>query len=216
MQDAYPFIETPFNFRHCCWFCREPAARVFSFPQVNNIVFNCIHPPLNLACCQECLIPANHSKATSIWLVVNDVKTFLLKRYQKDLAIGINWTKAELADSQFEEGSFAGFQRSAWFMYEVAKKRINFSGWPLIVNGVNIDELKYQVKECFHFDDVDYPDIDNAIAHYAKTLSLPESFFKEVLAYFGNEKFADTVRFCRLLVGATPEERKAALRSLPH
>mgnify|MGYP000660466496 CR=1 FL=1 len=210
----HSFIETPFSYRNCCWFCQEPAAKVFNFPQANNFVVNCVHPPLSLNCCDECIVPANKSRATSIWLVFKEVKSFLIKQYQKDLAIGINWTQEELANSQFEGGNFEGFKRSAWFMYEVAKKRVNFKGWPLIINGINIEELKWSNSKSFTFDNVEYPSIDDAVSHYAKAFFIPPDYFKEVLVHVGEDRFAYAVRFCRLLVGATPNERKAALHSL--
>lgn len=213
-KNGYSPIETPFSFRHCCWFCAEPAAKVFHFPQANNHVINCPHPALSLHSCQECFVPANKSRANSIWLVFREVKSFLIKQYQKDLAIGINWTQEELANSEFEDGNFAGFQRSAWFMYEIAKKRVNFQGWPLIVNGINIEALKWSEEQSFSFDNVEYPSIEDAINHYAQTFFLPIDYFKEVLIAVGLDKFAYAVRFCRLLVGATPNERKAALINL--
>lgn len=214
LKGEYTLVETPFSYRNCCWFCQEPAAKVFNFPQENNNVVNCVHSPLSLNCCDECFVPAQKSKSTSIWSVFKDVKRFLIKHYQKDLAIGINWTQEELANSQFEEGNFEGFQRSAWFMYEVAKQRVNFKGWPLVVNGINIEELKWEEQKSFTFDGVEYPSTDDAISHYAQTFFIPVDYFKEVLVQVGLERFAYAVRFCRLLVGATPNERKAALNNL--
>lgn len=214
MQPIHPLIETPFNYRNCCWFCQEPAAKCFSFPQVNNFIVNCIHPALSLNCCNECFVPANKSKAPSIWLVFKEVKSYLIKTYQKDLAIGVNWTQEELANSQFENGNFEGFQRSAWFMYEVAKQRVNFNGWPLVVDGQNIEELKWEVKENFIFDGIEYPSIDDAMLHYSQAFFIPEEYFKEVVINVGSDKFSYAVRFCRLLIGSTPNERKAALKNL--
>ncbi|MCO4799218.1 MAG: hypothetical protein KC484_08395 [Colwelliaceae bacterium] len=214
MQLGHPLIETPFQYRNCCWFCQEPAAKYFSFPQVNNFIVNCIHPSLSLYCCNECYVPANKSKASSIWLVFKEVKSYLIKKYQKDLAIGVNWTQEELANSQFENGNFEGFQRSAWFMFEVAKKRVNFNGWPLVIDGLNIEELKWEVKESFIFDGIEYPSIDDAILHYAQAFFIPEDYFKEVVVNVGSTKFSYAVRFCRLLIGTTPNERKAALKNL--
>lgn len=211
----YSLVETPFQYRHCCWFCNEPAAKVFEFPQYDNYVVSPTHPSLAVRCCSECFGSANKSKVNSIWLVFNEVKRFLIKKYHKDLAIGINWTQEELNNSQFESGNFAGFQKSAWFMYEVAKARVNFNGWPLIINGINIDEAEYSVSR-FIFDGVEYPSYEDAITHYAKTFILPKEFFRKVLSITGLEKFAYAVRFCRLLVGATPNEREAALKELDH
>ena len=89
-----------------------------------------------------------------------------------------------------------------------------FQGWPLIVNGINIEALKWSEEQSFSFDNVEYPSIEDAINHYAQTFFLPVDYFKEVLLAVGLERFAYAVRFCRLLVGTTPNERKAALKNL--
>jgi len=216
MTVSHQSIEAPFNYRHCCWFCGEPAASNFSFPQIDNYVIDCCHPALSVPCCKECLKPALLSQASSIWLVTSDVKRFLINKYQKDLAIGINWTQQELENSGFETGNFAGFQKSAWLMFEIAKTRVNFRGWPLVVAGINIEHLRWQATNSFIFDGVAFPSVDDAISHYARVFSLHQSFFKQVLHLLGVDKFSQAVRFCRLLIGSTPDERQHALQSLKH
>jgi hypothetical protein len=214
MSLEFTEIDTPFEYRNCCWFCNEPSARLFSFPQSNNHLISCIHPPLSLHCCKECYIPASKSQGTSIWAVFKAVKRNIIKKYQKDLAIGINWTEEELANSQFDGGNFEGFKRSAWFMYEVAKNRVNFTGWALIVGGINIEELRWDKADDFIFDGVVYPSINEAIEQYSIAFALDENYLQEVVALIGVNKFAYAVRFCRLLVGTTPTEKKQALKEL--
>ncbi|GLX79852.1 hypothetical protein tinsulaeT_31920 [Thalassotalea insulae] len=211
---SYQAIETPFQFRYCCWFCGEPAASHLDFPQPGNIVLDCPHPPLSLNTCAECYHLAARCKVTSIWQVREQVKRLLFQRYQKDLAIGINWTEQELANSEFAGGNFAGFQRSAWMMFEIAKARVNFCGWALILGGINIEDLKCKESEPFQFDGIEFPSINDAVIHYAKTFDLDKAFFLQVTDILGQEKFSQAVRFCRLLVGSTPNERKAALKQL--
>ncbi len=210
----YQTVETPFQYRYSCWFCGEPAARCFSFPQPDNIILNRVHPSLSLNGCDECCRLAYKCQAQSIWRVRQQVKQQLLQLYQKDLAIGINWTKEELANSGFEGGNFAGFQQSAWMMFEIAKARVNFSGWPLVVAGLELESLQWQAKEIFCFDGIEYPSTDDAAAHYAKAFDLHLTFFRQVLHRLGQDNFAQAVRFCRLLLGSTPDERKAALKQL--
>lgn len=214
--------ETPFNKRHDCWFCGEP----------NQYVFTCLNAftsqgyttqavtELSLPSCKECYLVANKSitKATheeahySIWTIKLEVKRYLIQHYHKDLAIGVNWTKTELEESEFEQGNFAGFQRSAWLMYEIAKARVNYDSWPLFLNGVKVLD-DYQERS-FNFDGVVFPDIEQAIMHYANTMSLNYNFFSTVLELFGANQFAKVVRFCRLLVAANDVEKQQALRQL--
>ena len=181
-------------------------------PHNMHVIVQCVHPAIAVNCCQECQSAAKQAKADDIWSVRQYVKQQLIKYYRKDLAIGINWTPEELANSQFEGGNFESFQRSAWFMYEIARDRVNYKGWPLVVAGVELSPFD-EVPE-FYFDGVRYPSINDAIEHYAKSFHLSVGYLREVVATIGAESFSQAVRFCRLLIGATPDERKIALNTL--
>ena len=212
--------ETPFNKRHDCWFCGEPNQYVFTCINDSEMSANKGISKLSLPSCKECYQVANKAikKAKqelvnySIWTIKSAVKQYLLHYYRKDLAIGINWTKTELEESEFEQGNFAGFQRSAWFMFELAKARVNYVSWPLIVDGVTVLD-EYQ-ENSFNFDGVDYPNIEQAMQHYANSLSFSLDYFRSVVALLGDKHFAKAVRFCRLLVAADVLERQQALRQL--
>jgi len=206
-------IETPFHCRNLCWFCGEPSAMHFHFPNMQQIVLSCVHPHLVLNSCRECISAAKKSKGKDIWQVFNDVKRWLINTYRKDLAIGVNWTQEELANSQFEEGNFAGFQRSAWFMYEVAKARVNFQSWPIVVNGIKFTPENSDI-EAFQFDGVTYPTIEQALDHYAEMFALNKPFLRQILARVGSKKFAFAISLCRRMLTATPDERALALKEL--
>lgn len=205
-------VDIPFDKRRHCWFCGEPFKHYFSFPHQQYLVLDCPHPPLQVPSCSECSALAIKVKKDSIWAVESIVKRQLIAHYQKDLAIGINWTKEELANSEFEGGNFEGFKKSAWFVYEVAKARVNYRGWPLALNGITLD-IDF-LKIDFSFDGVVYPCIDDAIDQYVSIYNLNKLFFLEVLQYYGGKRFAAAVRYCRLFVNATPKERASALREL--
>ena len=227
MEIIDSLVEVPFHFRHQCWFCNEPSGHYFSFPQQPQSKLVCIHPKLTVPACQECLLFAKnadkpkpnvaeyfqqHTAYDSIWQVRQQVKKALYKKYQKDLVIGLNWTEQELKESQFEGGNFESFQKSAWFMYQIAKQRLGFKGWKLVFAGSVIEEL--MELESFSFDGVEYPSIHEAVEHYCQCFDLHKPFFNQVLAIMGSERFADAVRYCRLYVGATPQERSVAIKLL--
>lgn len=207
---AHTLVDIPFEQRHQCWFCGEPSELTFSFPHQYYMVFDCSHPPLSVPSCRECTSLARKAKQLSIWAVAHNVKRFLTQKYQKDLAIGIHWTQEELENSEFETGNFSGFQKSAWFMYEVAKQRVNYQGWTLSLDGIELN-VSFIGTE-FLFDGVTYPSVDIAIEHFVECYDLPAWCFKKALSIVGTEQFGKAVKFCRLLVGSTPDEQRLALR----
>ncbi|MEI6893359.1 MAG: hypothetical protein V5789_01760 [Colwellia sp.] len=220
--------ETPFDKRHFCWFCGEPSHVDFIFPPntiINSyhekkyLLLSCPHPTISVPCCGECQKLAGFAEVSNIWAVNAFVKKKLLKRYAKDLAIGVNWTQQELANSEFEHGSFSGFAKSAWFIYEVAKGRVNYSGWPLVADGLELEAHEVELVAPFYFDGVMYPSIANAIEHYGNIFLLDPHYVSAVLQHMANgrideQSFAQAVRFCRLLVNATMNERKVAFNGL--
>ncbi len=208
----YSLIETPFEYRRCCWLCGEPKQYMFGFPHNQWLVFQCTHNPIQIPTCKECYTLASQAKVNSIWQVQVYVKQQLMKHYKKDLAIGLNWTEEELRNSGFEGGTFEGFQRSAWFMYEVAKTRVNYVGWPLYIDGLPVE--CGEDKLSFIFDGMRYPTIDDAIKHYVQTFNLSLLFLQKIIAELGDHKFGEAVRYARLFVGATPQEQTIALNRL--
>ena len=205
-------IDIPFDKRHCCWFCGEPSAVTFSFPKQISHTISIIHAPLIVPSCQECRSFAQQVDAKSIFSVKQSVKQKLMHKYRKDLAIGLNWTKEELAQSQFEGGNFAGFQKSAWFMFEVAQGRVNYLSWQIVLNGIEL-EIEDDVLH-FDFDGVTYPTIDDAIEHYSQAFFLDKKFLIKVLYLLGQQHFAKAVRFCRLFIDASATEKKQAFIEL--
>jgi len=207
-------IEVPFDKRNSCWFCGEPATKSFVFPKNDKDLSTCCHPRLSVPSCRECYTGAIQSQQRSIWLIASDVKKYLLNKFKKHLAIGANWTKEELAASEFEGGNFESFQRSAWFMFEIARDRVNYSSWPIVVDGINIENLRQDVIVSFCFDGMEFPCLQDAIDHYVYAYDLNEEFFHQVLRKLGIDKFSSAVRLSRIMVGTTPQERKVALKEL--
>ena len=211
--DEYSAIETPFNYRYSCWFCGEPAGKQLYFPHQHVALLRCTHAKLTLNSCKECLAAAHKSHADNIWQLRIDVKAFLIKHYHKDLAIGINWTQQELAESQFEGGNFESFQQSAWFMFEVARDRVNFSGWPIVVNGITLAADDY-IDAPFSYQGTQYPSIKHAIDYYTQVHELTTGYLASVIARVGDHQFAFAIRLCLEMKAATTDERLLALQSL--
>ena len=214
MSDSSVEVEVPFEYRHCCWFCGEPAGKIFIFPNGSERLTRCCHESLSVPCCRECYQGAQKSMKASIWLIASDVKKHLINKYKKHLSIGLNWTEEELKNSQFEGGTFESFQRSAWLMYEIAQARVNFSPWPIVVDGINIEYLREDEVNTFEFDGIEYPSLEEAIAHYVFAFNLSDGFFRQVLNKLGVEKFSVAIRISRLMVGASPSECRQALKEL--
>ena len=87
-------------------------------------------------------------------------------------------------------------------MYEIAKARVSFKSWAIVLSGIDIEEI-YE-KDTFNFDGVVYPSVDDAIAQYSQNFDLPSGYLKATLNSLGITEFARAVRFCRIMVGSTP------------
>jgi hypothetical protein len=205
------FIDIPFEKRHLCWFCEEPCNLSVDYYRQ----LHCPHPSLSLPACKECAVLAKNNPMTSIWECREAVKDGLMHRYQKDLAIGINWTEEELAESEFECMVFAGFKKSAWFMYQVARDRVNAKGWPLSLEGILLDQTSDGPSLTqFEFDGLTYPSLHQAIRHYSQVMMLDKVFLQEIVSLLGRDKFSQSVKIARLNVGITPEKQKQIIAEL--
>jgi len=206
-MNRYQIIEIPFNERARCWFCGEPTDKIINFPRYASEENLLNHKPLCLPSCNECATIVKRSAFSSIYAYRDAIKKALMVKYQKTLSIGSNWTKQELEESQLEGSAFEGFKRSAWSMFEIIQGRINYQGWPLIIDNEKL--VIDQQHESFNFDGVTYVRIDDAITHAVKTFHLDEQLFTRVLSVLGKEKFGYAIRLCRLYPALTSKNREA-------
>ena len=211
-MNRYPIIEIPFNERARCWFCGEPQDKVINFPKHENEEGLLTHPPICLPSCKECATIVKRSAFSSIYVYRDAIKKALTVKHQKTLSIGSNWSKQELEESEFEGSAFEGFKRSAWSMFEIIQGRINYQGWPLVVNNQKI--IIEQHDERFDFDGVTYTSIDDAITHAVKTFFLDEELFTRVLSVLGKAKFGHAIRLCRLYPALTSKNREVIYQEI--
>lgn len=209
---SFSKIDIPFEFRGCCWFCKEPSAHQVRFPKSGHEFAEEEYTPLVMPACKECMQIANKCDAVSVTHLRTLVKKQLTKVYKKHLAIGVNWTKEELEESGFDCKIFGGFKESAWMMYEIARDRVNFDGWSLTVAS---EEVEYEeIDTTFSFDGVDYPDIDSAIVHYSELFTINALDLKHAVKSVGEKRFGYAVRFCRAIAADPVASRTRALNEL--
>ena len=205
-------IDIPFHFRHTCWFCSEPAAQDLYFPKTKKAAEYCTHRAISLPICRECKVISNGIRGDNIWQYREALKKSLAKKYQKHLAIGKNWTKEELENAGFEGGNFEGFAKSGWFMFEVARDRVNFAGWPLWCHGEQIEDIT--AGKQFVFDGVTYSDVNQAVDFYVKSFALKRTFLLELLDILGIDRFSDAIRYARIHVAASVREQRQVIADL--
>lgn len=199
-------VEIPFNYRSTCWFCGEPSDKKIKFPQYDYEINILDHLPLTIPSCKECSSIVKRSAFTSIYHYRDAIKKALTKKHQKVLSIGSNWTKKELEESELEGSAFEGFKRSAWPMFEMMQGRINYQGWPLVVNNQLL--VVDSDNDSFEFDGVIYVSLDDAVTHAVKTFFLDEALFTRVLSVLGKNKFSQAIRLCRLYPNLTASNRE--------
>ncbi|GAD79609.1 hypothetical protein [Vibrio ezurae] len=206
----YQAIDIPFNYRHQCWFCGEPSHVTVNFPRKASAVF--VHPPLQLPTCQECKTIANTCVTDSIWDLRLQVTNALMKRYAKHLGIGVNWTEQELAETQLEGTAFKGFTESAWMMYEIAKGRVEFTGWPLAIHGLPLDIIDDSYG--FEFDGARFINFQTAVDFYQKSESLNKYLLDELVALLGQSQLAYALRIARLYPSVSKRKAEQILAEI--
>ncbi|GHA42148.1 hypothetical protein ACFFLZ_14175 [Photobacterium aphoticum] len=210
MTLSYQVIDVPFEYRHTCWFCGEPYYESHSFMASPNYDQQTL--PILVPCCQECFSLCKSIKVSGLDILRDKVKEQLHRKYEKHLQIGINWTKEELEDCEFEGKALEGFKESAWAMYEIAKGRVNYAGWPLAIDGQPMASF----SSAFHvqFDGVTYTSLQHAVEQLAKAYAIPQPYLEEVIEVVGREKLAYAIRFAKTTYGYSAQERMASIASL--
>ncbi|MGZ9898166.1 hypothetical protein [Shewanella gaetbuli] len=206
-------VDIPFDKRHLCWFCEEPCNLHLSYWRMPHTP----HPSLSVPACSECLKIAKQQLLTSIWDCREAVKDQLMTRYQKDLAIGVNWTEQELQESEFDCKIFGGFKKSAWMMYQIAKQRMNAKGWPLSIDGVVLENDPFQFGQAsldFEFDGLQFTHLTQAIKHYSDAMALDNGFLTQLVTLLGKDNFGHAIKLARLNNGVTKTMQQKILAEL--
>ncbi|WP_210455493.1 hypothetical protein [Vibrio crassostreae] len=192
----YSYIDIPFNLRHTCWFCGEPSSNLVEFPKTAQAVAKIGHSPIALPACNECA-RINYSKnLTSIWSVRDQIKHTLIDKYAKHLGIGENWTEQELLDSDFSGSTLGGFGRSAWKMYQIAKQRVDYKGWPLSVDDIPLEV--YDETSGFEFDGTRYASINSCIDYFTKAAGVDKELLSQLVDIVSSDRFSYALRIAKL------------------
>ncbi|OAN18047.1 hypothetical protein A3K86_03775 [Photobacterium jeanii] len=210
MTSQHHAIDIPFEYRHTCWFCGEPYYDSFGF--MPNPNYEHQSEPLLIPSCQECFNCCKGIKVSSLDLLRDKVKEQLHKRYAKHLQIGINWTKEELEDCEFEGKALEGFRESAWMMFEIAKARVNYQGWPVSIDGMPVAGISNAFQ--FEFDGIRYTGLQHAVKQLALSHGIPQPYLEQVIELVGREKMAYALRFCKTSYGYSEGQIKASIESL--
>ncbi|WP_135382705.1 hypothetical protein [Vibrio tasmaniensis] len=193
---TYSYIDIPFNLRHTCWFCGEPSNDVVEFPKTAQAIAKIDYSPIVLPACKECA-RINYSKSlTSIWAVRDQIKHTLIDKYAKHLGIGENWTEQELIDSDFSGSTLGGFGRSAWKMYQIAKQRVDYRGWPLSVDDIPLEV--YDETSGFEFDGTRYASINSCIDYFTKAAGVDKDLLSQLVDIVSTDRFSYALRIAKL------------------
>ncbi|MDO6705376.1 FYVE zinc finger domain-containing protein [Photobacterium sp. 1_MG-2023] len=204
-----PSIDVPFEYRHTCWFCGEPYFECHTFRPVPNYDGE---TPVRVPCCEECYGICAKTKASGLDILRDRVKEKLHSKYQKHLQIGVQWTKEELEDSELEGKAFEGFKHSAWRMFEIARERVNYPGWPLAIDGQPVGQVSsaFQVTH----DGIVYPSLSNAVEQLAKSYAIPQAYLEQSVELVGRAQLGFAIRFCKTTHGFSEAQQAASLVSL--
>lgn len=207
---GYQSIDVPFEYRHTCWFCGEPYFESYSFMASPN--YDQQQFPTMVPCCQECFSFCGSIKVSGLDLLRDKVKEKLHRKYEKHLQIGANWTQEELEESEFEGKALEGFRESAWKMFEIARERVNYAGWPLTIDGLPVVGItsSFQVE----FNGITYTSLAQAVELLAKAYNIPQPYLEDVVELVGRNRLSYAIRFAKTTYGYSAQDREASIASL--
>ncbi|PKF50050.1 hypothetical protein [Enterovibrio nigricans] len=193
-SDSHTPIDIPFNFRHTCWFCGEPASKTLHFPRQANKKIE--HALLAIPACKECDSIKYSRDISSIWRLRASIKQALITKYTRHLAIGENWTEEELSDSEFSGSILGGFGQSAWQMYEIAKQRIAYEGWPLSVGELPFDT--FDDTSGFDFNGTRYASLSTCIDFFVSATDVDKDLLTQLVEIVTPERFEYALKIAKL------------------
>ena len=202
---TYSHIDIPFNQRHTCWFCGEPSSDSFEFPRAAESIAKLEHPPLAIPACGECQSISYPKSVTSIWVLRDKIKQALINKYAKHLGIGENWTEQELIDSEFSGAILGGFGKSAWKMYQIAKQRVDYQGWPLAIDTIPLNV--YDESAGFEFDGTRYANVYSCIDYFAKAAGVNKELLTQLVDIVTPARFGYALRIAKLNKSASKAAR---------
>ena len=102
----------------------------------------------------------------------------------------------ELIDSDFSGSTLGGFGRSAWNMYQIAKQRIDYKGWPLSVDDIVIEA--YDETSGFEFDGTRYASINSCIDYFTKAAGVDKELLSQLVDIVSTDRFSYALRIAKL------------------
>jgi len=194
--DTYSKIDVPFNSRHTCWFCGEPSSDSIEFPKATDSIAKLEHPPLEIPACTECQGISYSKSLTSIWALRNKIKQAIINKYAKHLGVGENWTEQELLYCEFSGAILGGFGKSAWKMYQIAKQRVEYKGWPLSVDDIPLEV--YDETSGFEFNGTRYASIHSCIDYFTKAAGVDKELLSQLVDIVSSDRFSYALRIAKL------------------
>lgn len=201
-------LDIPFDCRFTCWFCGEGSHKTI----VTTLSTDQGRYSVNMPICDECKSYNCHHDVTSLVKLEKQIKAKIVLRSAKELSIGANWTEEELQGSELNGSAFDGFKKSGWPMFLIAKERLNYSGWPLSIDGIPIEDIS--IDEKFEFDGLTFTSFISMLDYLTHSFSLNKDFLKQVLTIYGNHRAIEAVKFCRLVPNYSKYQRERALVDL--
>ncbi len=105
-----------------------------------------------------------------------------------------------------------GFRISGWKMFEIAKERVNYAGWPINIDGLPCYDVTTTYQ--FEYDGIIYTSLNHAVTQLAALYAIPQPYLEQVIELVGRDKMTYALRFCKTTYGYSPAERESSLASL--
>lgn len=194
---TYSPIDVPYIYRYKCFYCGEPASQDDHVPPVSRYYdFMSIydtHKPLTVPCCSECNIDLGDSLQADVFFRFDECKKLLVNKLSKVIRMGELWDEDSVKDSEVT-GDLKRFIDGLKVMSAIAKDRIEWTGWPVSVDGKTL--LRSDDVKSVKINGKTFTSIENAIQYANKALKIPIPYLEKVLALVGDNRLQYAVTIC--------------------
>ena len=213
---CYKLVDIPSDMLFTCYYCGEPASDKDHVPPVSRFhdyyALYDRHEPLLIPSCSECNSLLSDSLQPDIYKRAITCKIKLTQKLGKYVRYGEIWDEDSVEYAAFT-GDMLKFAESALKMKRIVERRLKWEGWPLSLEGVELEIEKDEEAEV-KIGNRKFATLDHLYHHARKVDKIPTKYLEAVIGIVGKSKVEYAYNFCRTNKVKSEKEMNRRLKEL--